>query len=105
MGSVAAPWAAIVLKRGLLVWGLLHLTAITMAFLADDPDPIHMTANGHVLLAALTAAVTGFDLRRRHYHRLLPLLGVSFPLLLLGLALAGLGLEVVLALLLSGIAI
>jgi len=98
-GSLRLPalYAGVVLRRAALAWILLHVALIALTIVGDLGDPFEADVAAILPVALLTAAVTGLDLRRRNFHRLLPTLGVSLTSLLTVVAAAALVLEILVA--------
>lgn len=90
-------YTGVVARRAVLAWALLHAAGIALTLIGDLGNPFEVDLAAMVPIALLTAAVTGLDLRRRNFHRLLPTLGVSFPTLLATAAAGALLLEILYA--------
>lgn len=93
-------YAGVIVRRGAFVWILLHVALIALTIVGDLGDPFEADVAAILPLALLTAAITGLDLRRRNFHRLLPNLGTSFPGVLGAVAAAALLLEILYAVIL-----
>ncbi len=90
-------YAGVVVRRAVLAWILLHAVAIALTLIGNLGNPFEVPVTAMLPTALVTSAVTGLDLRRRNFHRLLPTLGVSFPTLLATVAAGALLLEILYA--------
>ncbi len=90
-------YAGVVVRRSVLAWILLHSAAIALTVIGNLGNPFDVDVAAMVPISLLTSMVTGLDLRRRHLHRLLPTLGISFPGLLATVAVGAFLLEILYA--------